>query len=327
MKKIYLTSLLLLLGIVRAEIKSVHIELPQKTTEVEFVDRSRASDFDRVVAYVIPSVSKQWFVKAMIYSGEEAEVTTLMELMAKTLVIDENQLETCKFELSEGWHEKRGTPMIYTTLLNNQLRSRVTISTASGSLLDNINRWASQLGLKAFVAESISSVAVPMTINGRFAVLVSLANEKVQAKLRAIKEGKEIKQSCYAFTYAYNPHWKDLGRQGMRVVNLHASSFEVTAIALPKHYQQVTANVNRWRGQVGLVAQSPQAVVDSKIEMKVSGLPASMWEIKGPQKTILITMVTFGEKVWFLKMIGATPDVLAAKPSYLSFLKSIAFKE
>ena len=327
MKKKYIISLLVTLGFASAEVKSINIELPKKTKGVKFVQTRPAADFDMVVAYVIPSVSKQWFVKAMIYSGEEKQVTPLMQLLAKTLVIDESQLETCKFELPEGWREEKGAAMIYTTLRNDQLKSRVTISTASGSLLDNVNRWSQQLKLEPLEGSQLSRVAIPMTINGRFAVVVSLLSKKLEMQRKAVLEGKDIPGNCHAFTYAYNPSWKNMGRSGMRLVNLRTTSFEVSAIALPKDYQQVTANVNRWRQQVGLAAESAQAITDSKVKLTVSGIPSSMWEIKGAQKTTLITMVTFGDKVWFLKMIGATKEVLAAKSAYLSFLKSIAFKE
>lgn len=327
MKKIYLISLLVTLGLARAEVKAVHIELPQKTNAVAFVETRPAVDFDMVVAYVIPSVSKQWFVKAMIYSGEEKQVTPLMKLLARTLVIDESQLKACQFELPKGWREVKGSAMIYTTLVNEKLRSRVTISTASGSLLDNVNRWGQQLGLASLEPNQMSSVAIPISINGRFAVVVSLISDEVKAQRKSILEGKDLKKSCYAFSYTHNPSWEDLGKSGMRIVNLRASSFQVSAIALPKSYQQVTANVNRWRRQVGLGAESAESITNSKVEMTISGKPASMWQIKGSTKTILITMVTFGDKVWFLKMIGATAEVLEAKPAYLSFLKSIAFKE
>ena len=327
MKKIYLTSLLLTMGLVQAEVKVVHIELPVKTNQVQIVEPKLKQDFDIVVAYVIPSVSKQWFVKAMIYSGEEKQVTPLMKLLAKTLIIDENRLEACQFDLPKGWSEEKGGAMIYATLRHVNLKSRVTISTASGSLLDNVNRWGHQLQLPPLEPNQMSSVAIPMSINGRFAVVVSLVSEKLKARRKSIREGKDIKENCYAFSYAYNPKWKNMGKSGMRVVNLLASTCQVSAIALPKAYQQVTANVNRWRRQVGLSDLSAQAITDSKVAVSVNGKSASLWQIKGKAQTILITMVTFGEKVWFLKMIGPSAEVTAEKAAYFTFLNSIAFKE
>lgn len=93
------------------------------------------------------------------------------------------------------------------------------------------------------------------------------------------------------------------------------------------------ANVNRWRGQLQLEPISETELVKSIISLEVDGDTTSLFEMvsKTPlnhQKTpsrLLGAILHHSDRTWFFKMLGDHSLVLAEKPSFISFLKSIRF--
>jgi hypothetical protein len=80
----------------------------------------------------------------------------------------------------------------------------------------------------------------------------------------------------------------------------------------------VDANIERWKGQVGLPADGPKPKVD---EVKVSGQPAFAVDLIGKDKRILGVILPLGEKTWFFKLEGP-PDLVGKQKSAFDKLVS-----
>jgi hypothetical protein len=98
---------------------------------------------------------------------------------------------------------------------------------------------------------------------------------------------------------------------------------EVTITSFPGEVGGALANVNRWRGEVGLgeitekEMTSEKAVVDSN--------EGKLYEFAGASERTVVAMIPRDSASWFFKMRG-DPDVVAgAKPAFLEFLKSVHF--
>jgi hypothetical protein len=81
------------------------------------------------------------------------------------------------------------------------------------------------------------------------------------------------------------------------------------------------ANINRWRGQIGL---QPIAAVDgATTALTVAGLPAQWVLMRGPELATLSAWLRVGEGTWFFKMTGSPSVVEKEQAAFLEFLKTV----
>ncbi len=94
------------------------------------------------------------------------------------------------------------------------------------------------------------------------------------------------------------------------------------------------ANVNRWRGEVGLEPLSQEALADDIEEVAIGGQPgtyvaalpeAASDDADQPQRGTLAAMVVDGHRIWFFKLSGDPELVASQKDAFRSFLDSIQF--
>ena len=95
------------------------------------------------------------------------------------------------------------------------------------------------------------------------------------------------------------------------------------------------ANVNRWRGEVGLpqVTADELAKVTEPIEIDgqqatlVDAVPdASKHRESKADRGTLAAMLNTGDTIWFFKMTGDRDLVAAERDQFKAFLKSVRFK-
>jgi hypothetical protein len=118
-------------------------------------------------------------------------------------------------------------------------------------------------------------------------------------------------------------------RVGSFVINKDGQHAEVSIIPLGGMAGGELANVNRWRGQVGLppVDESQLAATGEKVS--IGSTPASLYDVAGtnPQtqqaERILGSILTSEGTTWFFKMTGSDALVESEKPAFKEFLKSI----
>lgn len=91
------------------------------------------------------------------------------------------------------------------------------------------------------------------------------------------------------------------------------------------------ANVNRWRGQVGLPQISENELAATAEPVTIAGRAAALYDLvgvpsdSGPQTRILGAILPDGETAWFFKMTGASELVAAEKNNFIALLKSVEF--
>jgi hypothetical protein len=95
----------------------------------------------------------------------------------------------------------------------------------------------------------------------------------------------------------------------------------------------LVANINRWRGQIGLGPLAPDEIAGITSDLDVNGTKATVVDFKGdtappgktqPPRMIVVTVPNAGNS-WFFKMTGDAPLVDAQKESFLQFVKSVRF--
>jgi len=85
------------------------------------------------------------------------------------------------------------------------------------------------------------------------------------------------------------------------------------------------ANVNRWRGQVGLDALADADLQKLAEKVEIAGQAADLYDMAGTAERIVGVIFHNGDATWFFKMTGDPDLVEKQKPAFVSFLKSFQF--
>lgn len=113
--------------------------------------------------------------------------------------------------------------------------------------------------------------------------------------------------------------WPSQPGDGMRRATYAAGEAELTVISLPGEAGGALANVNRWRGQLGL---SPTKAVGGK-ELKTPLGPAMLVEFENKGKRTAVAFLMVEDESWFFKLTGPSRSVTKAKPGLLSMMGSL----
>ena len=135
--------------------------------------------------------------------------------------------------------------------------------------------------------------------------------------------------------YTLPAGWKEKELTQMRVASFSVSEngkqADVSVIPMSGMAGGNLANVNRWRGQVGLQPLDEAGVQKTAEKVSVAGLDSDLFDISGTvpgsgeAERILATVLLREDTSWFFKMTGDSELVEKNKPAFLAFLKSVAF--
>jgi len=130
--------------------------------------------------------------------------------------------------------------------------------------------------------------------------------------------------------------WTEMPAGEMRVASFKiqgqtGKQADVSVIPLPGMAGSDDANVNRWRGQVGLPPASPDELKKFETDIEAGGQPAQLYDIPGQSpasggvERILGVIQRRDDIAWFFKMTGDSDLVEQQKPAFVAFLKSLKF--
>ena len=116
-------------------------------------------------------------------------------------------------------------------------------------------------------------------------------------------------------------------RKGSYTVPGGAGDSDLSITAFPGDVGGELANVNRWRGQITLPALGAEELDSAVTRVEQNGLKMTIVELasKGDpnNKAILGAIVPFGGSTWFFKLSGPGTSVVAAKPAFIEFLRTV----
>ena len=131
--------------------------------------------------------------------------------------------------------------------------------------------------------------------------------------------------------------WKEKALTQLRVASFEISengkTADVSVIPLSGMAGGNLANVNRWRGQVGL-SPLPETDLQKLAEkVEVAGQAADLYDVAGTSpgsgdaERILAVIFHRDDTAWFFKVTGAADLVEKNKPAFVSLLKTVQFGE
>jgi hypothetical protein len=135
--------------------------------------------------------------------------------------------------------------------------------------------------------------------------------------------------------YTQPAGWEKKAPTQMRVASFGVSQdgkqADISVIPLGGMAGTDPANVNRWRGQIGLAALPETDVAPLAEKITVGGQPADLYDLtgttpgSGDAERIIGVIFHREDTSWFFKMTGDANLVEAQKPAFISFLKSVSF--
>jgi hypothetical protein len=132
-------------------------------------------------------------------------------------------------------------------------------------------------------------------------------------------------------TWSAPAHWKPKAASAMRKASFDIPGADGTGdlsiTAFPGDVGGELANVNRWRGQIGLPPLGENALATSTTRLEQNGLTFTVVDFVSSSgekpARILGAIVPFNGSTWFVKLTGPDAVVAAEKPAFLAFLQTV----
>ena len=126
--------------------------------------------------------------------------------------------------------------------------------------------------------------------------------------------------------------WTLSAGDGMRYATLKPSTpgkIDVSVIALAGSAGGELANVNRWRGQMGLSpVESEEALATMRMTTKSAAGDVAVFDFTGTAKNRMVVGLLSAEdgNTWFLKLTGDEAPVAQTKKEFLQWIGSLRFE-
>ncbi len=130
------------------------------------------------------------------------------------------------------------------------------------------------------------------------------------------------------FTSELPEGWTEKPGSGMRKVSYSIEGTSIDFYLISLAMGDVTSNVNRWRGQVGLGEASAEEIAKDVETLKVEGHEAAYIEIYNEEggKGIIAAIVDLAPQYWYFTGKGSVEELKAHASDIRAFLSSIKFE-
>ncbi len=182
--------------------------------------------------------------------------------------------------------------------------------------------------LAVMIPQDASTVFVKMTGEEH---MVTSQKAKFLQLVSSIRFSKTAPPPAIAAQWKAPPHWKAQPLTAMRkgsflITGENNSRAEVSITSFGGMAGGILANINRWRGQIGLAAISEPDLEKNAETTHIQGHHITIVNMagKGGQR-ILGAITPHGEETWFFKISGDDQLVQSQKPALIEFLKTVKF--
>jgi hypothetical protein len=125
--------------------------------------------------------------------------------------------------------------------------------------------------------------------------------------------------------------WSELPGGGMRFATFkapYAGKLEATVVVLPGQAGGELANVNRWRGQIGLPPMDEPGLAKARTALRTRAGALNVYDFtsEGQTRSRMVAgyISTPDGNTWFLKLTGDADPVGKAKPDFMTILGSLS---
>jgi hypothetical protein len=338
-----LVTLILLPGCQREE-EIVHYRVPR----LEPVARAEAKKEPvRFLGAIFPAKGESWFARVQ---GAEARVTPLVdafETFVKSFRFTGKADEPITWTLPPGWEKDRErdeSKAIFkrfaTIKLKDQPELEVVVAQAGGTVLDNVNRWRGQIGLKPLAKQDLAGETKTLDVAGVSVTVVNMvgASGGLQRPMAGGDDGRPPfagldPGKLPKFTVKTPPGWTE---QKPKSPDVTAKQYDagqgvrVTITALGGDGGGLPNNINRWRtDELGLRPASIDELAQASEFIALGVGKALIVDMENPKKQgsprVVAVVVFHAQQTWFLKMFGPSEAVGRERANFEAFAQSLRF--
>ncbi len=291
-----------------------------------------------------------------------------------------------QWKVPDGWQPAPGNQFSLAAFAVKEGESSIqtTISRAGGDLLENLNRWRGQLGLKAWSPDEMKKTVKTLSIDGHDGTLVEFVGKDPRTEKPScilgliVPHGDETwffkltgdvelaqreKANFEAFVQSVKfefsasksparpapgppavaakglPQWKvpegwktDRGNEFSLAAFAVTDGERVIKTTVSRAGGDLLQNLNRWRGQLGLKAWSPDEMTKTAKTLSVDGHNGTLVEFVGTDARtnqpgcILGVIVPRDGEAWFFKLTGDVELAQREKENFEAFVQSVKFE-
>lgn len=145
--------------------------------------------------------------------------------------------------------------------------------------------------------------------------------------MRVLPGMQEAADQAGEIRYEVPEGWEELEPSGIRKANFRVAdtggSAELTVLTFPGDVGGRLANINRWRGQIGLPPATPEELPNFTESYTISAHRGLYVRLEGGAQSIIGGLLPFHGNTWFFKLMGDTETVLANEDAVKAFLDSV----
>jgi hypothetical protein len=298
----------------------------------------------RMLAAIVPNGPALWFFK--LQGPPELVADRAPEFRELLKSIEFQQDGTPKWTLPAKWKEQPGNEMRFATLVLPDSPLEVTVTTlpAGGDLteaiLANINRWRNQLELPFIEAEDLKARTETIKQGELTITLINIVG-KVRPKAAmpagmppmagpAINKAPPVPEAAQAepseIKFEKPKEWREVPPRQFTLAAFDvAEGKQKVTITLSRAGGSKVANVNRWRGQLGLKPMLDDEVLKSLEKISVGSRTGELVTLENDGQTMLGLMIPDGDQSVFVKLIGDTELAKKERVRFDAFAKSLKF--
>ena len=142
---------------------------------------------------------------------------------------------------------------------------------------------------------------------------------------------EEAAQAAPELSYTVPEGWEEFPPRSVRKANFRVSdssgTAELAVTVFPGDVGGTLANINRWRGQIGLEPTDAAGMQAMTRTVKISNHDGLLANLQGPEQSILGGLLSFHGSTWFFKLQGATGTVTAQSDAMEAFLASVQIED
>lgn len=252
--------------------------------------------------------------------------------------------------LPEAWKQEEGNQMRFATIQMGSSDAPLELTVTqlpmppggdeTDYLLRNVNRWRGELGLKPLDHADLEKETTKLKAGLHEITLVDMSayldgtpsqGDVYRRTMEELEElarmrGEEVEQPEIKFTLP--AEWKQTPAGTLQISRFVAGDpQDPVEISISSAGGDLAANINRWRGQVGLEPIGETEIASALVSTEVFGLKAGQIEIVGPpgarQQAIIGVIAPSGRDNWFIKLKGPAKTALEQKKNFEDFVKSL----
>jgi hypothetical protein len=301
-----------------------------------------------------------WFFKL---TGDPVEVGKVSEPFidfVTSVKFTQGRTPEPQWVLPEGWKALPGNDFRFATIeirasdaaskplelaVSSLGMSAADQADSQNYILKNVNRWRGQLGLREIELAELATETKVIDVDGRPCTLVNIKGQATGSGMmagpfaggggsfagggmppgQATDQGSQQAEAKLDFTTPDG--WTPIPPRTFGLAAFSVGEGEKQAeITVSSAGGELLANVNRWRGQIGLPPVSDAGLAEITKQTDTLGVKGSLVELVGPEKTILGVAATAGGNQYFVKLTGDNETAQAQKANFEAFVKSLQLK-